>query len=72
MATRISKSVEFAPTIRFGAGGNIYVICKVKPPLKNICIAIGKAQSSVYWSKKHECFAFRVKSKHHKKRLAEV
>jgi len=72
VTTRISKAVSHTPFIKFGVGGNVYVVCKSRTPLKNICTAIGKAQSSIYWSKKYGCYAFRIKQKAMKKRLAEV
>ena len=69
--SRISESVKFAPTIKMGLGGNLYVYSTDRSNLEAICIIINKARSSVYFSGKHGCWAMRVKSSKHRKLLLD-
>ncbi len=72
MSLPLDERAGFAPTVKFGLNNEIYVICKAKAPLSNICINMGKAASSIYWNKKDERFEFCVKSAKHKHKLAIV
>ena len=70
--TRVGTIANYAPTIRFGVSGNVYVFCKIKSPLERVCRDIGKAQSAIYWNKKHECFCFSVRGSRQRKALKEL
>lgn len=50
-------------TFRYGITGNYYVISERREKLEELCLKIGKAKSSVYWNKKYQVFAVRVKNK---------
>lgn len=51
---------------KHGLTGNLYVISKDSWPLEEICHKIDKSPSSVYFNKKYNCWAIRIKSKIHK------
>lgn len=50
----------------------MYLICSQKEPLLPICDLLDKSRNSVYFNKKYQCYAIRVKSRLHKKILKNV
>ena len=57
------------PTLKIGLGGNYYIICNSPEKLAVVCEEIDKSLNSIYYNKKYSCFAIRIKSNHHKKKI---
>lgn len=51
---------------KVGITGNWYYISKERKDLEHICELIKKSKSAIYWNKKYQVFAIRIKSKAHK------
>jgi len=60
------------PTLKVGLGGNHYVICDTRERIVPVCEIINKSTNSIYFSKKYNCFAIRVKAKKMKRRLLSL
>lgn len=54
-----------------GVTGNKYILGFSKDLVKWACQMIDKSPNSVYYSKKYDCWAARIKSKYHKRKLEE-
>lgn len=55
--------------ISHGITGNVYAYGPSKNEVIKIAKQIGKSPNSVYYNKKHQCYAIRVKHKLQKRRL---
>jgi len=55
-----------SPKFRIGLNGNYYVYCDIREPLVEITGQIGKSANSIYYNKKYEIWAIRVKQNIHK------
>jgi hypothetical protein len=71
MVSLVSSTFE-TPLLKIGVGGNYYVICDTKEKLIPICNQINKSVNSIYFNKKYECWAIRIKSKATKQKLGEI
>lgn len=56
-------------TIRYGVTGNYYAFSIDKKRIEEVCRAINKAESSIYWNEKYKCWAIRIKDKAMKEEL---
>jgi len=72
MTTHIEQIVTFRPKLKIGVGGNYYVISTNKENLEAICVMIKKKRTAVYYQKKYNCWAIRVKDKKQKKKLKDL
>ena len=70
--SRVSTSVTDIPTIKTGIGGNVYAFSSNKNTLIKLCEQINKSTNSIYFSKKHNCYAIRIKAKHHKEKRSSA
>ena len=69
--TRVMKLATDEPTIKVGLGGNFYVFGTNKESVKEVCVTIGKAISSIIFHQGHKVWMFRVKHPKHKQALRD-
>lgn len=70
--TRLYLSLGDKLKIRAGLNGNYYAVGRDPQPLRELCRKIGKAPGSVYWNKRHSCWAVRIRLKAHQAKLKEI
>jgi hypothetical protein len=58
--------------IQHGITGNYYATSLEKSELVVLCSEIGKAESSIKWHKKYNCWVIRVKDKKTKNKLKTI
>jgi len=60
------------PRLKIGLGGNYYVICDTKEKLVTICNQINKSVNSIYFNKKYNCWAIKIKRERTKQQLLTI
>ena len=68
---RVMRLATDEPTLKVGLGGNIYVFGANKESVKEVCVAIGKAISSIVFHPSHKVWVFRVKHLKHKQAVRD-
>lgn len=57
--------------VQHGITGNMYIVCETKERLLEICDGISKSRNAVYWNKKYETYALRIKCRRHKEAVRQ-
>ena len=58
--------------IHHGITGNYYIVSRDRMKIAEVCKQIGKAESSIYYSRRYEAWVARVKNKKQKLKLKEL
>lgn len=68
----LHKADKSNPLFFHGLTGNYYVVCEDKDKLEQVCKNINKSISAIYYSIQYECWAIRIKARHHKIKIKEL
>jgi hypothetical protein len=70
-ATKLLKDT-FGATHQVGLGGNHYAVSVYRDDIVIVCNAINKSTRSIYFNKKYQLWAIRIKNNTHKQKLLEL